>query len=129
MVGYWRLGQFGPEADPTLRNYAREAEIVPDMNAIPAHRHSLGHIALSISSRNAPVLHLADAVLHPILMERPDRTPTVDLLAAHAIATPRLLLDRAAVDKPPVHNFRFPFPGLGHVVPLGKSERWEPVAQ
>jgi glyoxylase-like metal-dependent hydrolase (beta-lactamase superfamily II) len=116
-----------PPIQPHLELLEREVEIVPGIRAIPAPGHTRGHLALSISSGDAQVLHLADAVLHPILMEHPDWTSPFDLLADEAVATRRLLLDRAATDRATVHAFHFPFPGVGHVAPEGAGWRWYPV--
>jgi glyoxylase-like metal-dependent hydrolase (beta-lactamase superfamily II) len=59
----------------------RETEIVPGIHAIPAPGHTPGHMAISISSGQDQVLHIADTVLHPILMEHPDWYRVFDLLA------------------------------------------------
>ena len=56
----------------------REIEIVPGVYAIPAPGHTPGHIALLISSGDQQLLHMADTVLHPILMEHPEWRPSFD---------------------------------------------------
>jgi glyoxylase-like metal-dependent hydrolase (beta-lactamase superfamily II) len=107
---------------------AGESEIVPGVQAIAAPGHTPGHIALSISSGAEQVLHLADTVLHPILMERPEWVPAFDLVPDLAAATKRRLLDRAAADRALALAFHFPpFPSLGHVVPQGNAWRWQPL--
>lgn len=106
----------------------RETEIVPGIRALPAPGHTPGHLALSIASGGEEVLHIADTVLHPILMEHPDWYPVFDLLPEIALATKRQMLERAAVDQALVLAFHFPFPSLGHVVPYQSGWRWEPIA-
>jgi glyoxylase-like metal-dependent hydrolase (beta-lactamase superfamily II) len=69
-----------PQIKPHLELVEGGAEIVPGIRANPASGHSLGHLALSIPA-GAPVLHLSDTVLNPVLMERPDWTSPFDLLA------------------------------------------------
>jgi glyoxylase-like metal-dependent hydrolase (beta-lactamase superfamily II) len=105
----------------------REIEIVPGVFAIPAPGHTPGHMALLIESGNQQLLHLADTVLHPILMEHPEWYPAFDLIPDQAAATKRRLLDRAAVDQSLALAFHFPFPGLGRVVQKGDAWQWQPV--
>jgi glyoxylase-like metal-dependent hydrolase (beta-lactamase superfamily II) len=105
----------------------REIEIVPGVYAIPAPGHTPGHMALLISSGNQQLLHMADTVLHPILMEHPEWYPRFDLLPDQAAATKRNLLDRAAADHVLALAFHFPFPGLGRVLPKGDAWQWQPI--
>jgi glyoxylase-like metal-dependent hydrolase (beta-lactamase superfamily II) len=107
----------------------RETEIVPGIHAIPAPGHTPGHMAISISSGQDQVLHIADTVLHPILMEHPDWYPVFDLLAEQADTTKRQILDRAATDRALVLAFHFPFPSLGHVIQHGKGWQWQPIEE
>jgi glyoxylase-like metal-dependent hydrolase (beta-lactamase superfamily II) len=107
----------------------RETEIVPGIHAILAPGHTPGHMAISISSGQDQMLHIADTVLHPILMEHPDWYPVFDLLAEQAVTTKRQILDRAAADKALVLAFHFPFPGLGHVIQHGKGWQWQPIEE
>ena len=103
-----------------------EIEIVPGIQAIPAPGHTPGHIALLITSGDQQLLHLADTVLHPILVEHPDWYPRVDLLAEQAVATKRRLLDRPAADKLLTFVYHFaPFPSLGYVVAGGAAWQWQ----
>ena len=105
----------------------REVEIVPGVYAIPAPGHTPGHFALLISSGNQQLLHLADTVLRPILMEHSDWYPAFDLLPDQALASKRRLLDRAAADQALALAFHFPFPGLGRVLPKGDAWQWQPI--
>jgi glyoxylase-like metal-dependent hydrolase (beta-lactamase superfamily II) len=107
-----------------------ETEIVPGIYAVPASGHTPGHMALLISSGDEQLLHIADVVLHPILMEHPDWYSRFDLISDQALVTKRRLLDRAAVDKALVFAFHFaPFPSMGHVVHRGDAWQWQPVEQ
>lgn len=105
----------------------REVEIVPGVYAIPAPGHTPGHIALLITSGDQQLLHMADTVLHPILMEHPEWQPSFDLIPDQAAATKRRILDRAAADQALTLAFHFPFPGLGRVVQEGAAWRWQPI--
>lgn len=105
-----------------------ETEIVPGIRAVAAPGHTPGHMALCVSSGADQLLHLADAVLHPLHLEYLDWYPAFDLMRDRAAATKRRLLDRAAAEEALVLAFHFPFPGLGHVVPQGKAWHWQPIA-
>ena len=102
-----------------------EAEIVPGVRVIPAGGHTPGHLAVLVSSGNSQLLHIADTVLHPIHLERPEWRPVFDLDPDRAAATGRRLLDRAAADKTPVMAYHFPFPGLGRVTASATGWTWE----
>jgi glyoxylase-like metal-dependent hydrolase (beta-lactamase superfamily II) len=117
-----------PPLRPQIDLLDRESEIVPGIVAIPAPGHTPGHMALLITSGDEQMLHLADTVLHPILMEYPDWYTRVDLLAAQALTTKRRLLDRAAADHLLTFVYHFaPFPSLGYVAAAGTAWQWQPV--
>ncbi|MDQ3928175.1 MAG: MBL fold metallo-hydrolase, partial [Chloroflexota bacterium] len=116
-----------PPIQAHLELVDHEVEIVPSIRVLPAPGHTPGHIALSISSGEEQLLHIADTVLHPILMEHPDWYAAFDLLPERADETKRTLLDGAASDSALVLAFHFPFPSVGHVVRAREGWRWEPV--
>lgn len=102
-----------------------EEEIVPGVQAISAPGHTPGHIALLISSSNAQLLHMSDAVLNPLHMENPTWRNVFDLNLEDAVSTRQRLLDRAAADKVNVLAYHFPFPGMGRVESKGHAWKWE----
>jgi glyoxylase-like metal-dependent hydrolase (beta-lactamase superfamily II) len=107
----------------------KESEVVPGISLLPVPGHTPGHSAVAISSGNDALLHIADAVLHPLLMEQPTWRTVFDLQQEQAAETRRRLLDRAAADKTMVMAYHFPFPTLGQVVsrPAG-GWHWEAAA-
>jgi glyoxylase-like metal-dependent hydrolase (beta-lactamase superfamily II) len=104
-----------------------ESEMLPGIAAISAPGHTPGHMALAVSSEQAQLLCISDAVLHPIHLERPDWCAAVDLDPGQVEATRHKLLARAATENTLVLAFHFPFPGLGHVVPRADTWRWQPI--
>jgi glyoxylase-like metal-dependent hydrolase (beta-lactamase superfamily II) len=114
-----------PPLKPRMELLESEKEVVPGVHAIPAPGHTPGHIALVISSAKEQVLHIADAVLHPMHLEHPAWRTVFDLNQDDAATTRRQLLDRAAADKVNVLAYHFPFPSLGHVTRTGSAWRWE----
>ena len=105
----------------------RETEIVAGVHAIPAPGHTPGHMGLLISSGDEQALHLADTVLHPIHLERPEWYPLYDLQQEQAASTRRQLLDRAAAENALVLSYHFPFPSLGYLSQKDKGWQWEPI--
>ncbi len=105
-----------------------EAEVVPGIHLLPAPGHTPGHSAVAISSGRDSALHLADAVLHPILMRHPAWRTVFDLEQDRASETRRRLLDRAVTDGIQVMAYHFPFPTLGRVTSCGDGWQWEPAS-
>ena len=104
-----------------------ETEFLPGFQLIPAVGHRRDHIALLIISAGEQLLHLADTVVHPMMLASPGWYSPYDSLPEQAIVTKRRLLDRAAADKTLVFAAHFPFPGLGYVSPKEEGWRWQPV--
>jgi glyoxylase-like metal-dependent hydrolase (beta-lactamase superfamily II) len=116
-----------PPLKPRIELIEKEKEIAPGVFAFPAPGHTPGHIAIVISSAKQQLLHIADAVLHPVHMKYPSWRNVFDLDENDAAATRRKLLDRAAADKCNMLAYHFPFPGLGRVSTSGTGWRWEPM--
>ena len=106
-----------------------EGEIVPGIQALAAPGHTPGHMALSIRSEGAQLLHLVDTVLHPIHMEHPEWVSAVDLLPAATVATRRRLLARAAEEQARVMVYHFPAPGLGTVMAANDEWTWNALKE
>jgi glyoxylase-like metal-dependent hydrolase (beta-lactamase superfamily II) len=104
-----------------------EEEILPGIRILPAPGHTPGHVAVAVSSAGEELLCVVDLVLHPIHLQEPEWLAAVDMLPDQLVATRDTLLGRAAVEKSLVMAFHFPFPGLGHVSPMGVGWQWEPL--
>lgn len=67
---------------PLIRDRVRliesESEILPGIQAVAAPGHSVAHMALAITSGDEQLLHIADAVHHPLHFEHPDWHHEVD---------------------------------------------------
>lgn len=104
-----------------------ETDIVPGICALRAPGHTLGQIALRITSGRAGLLHLADVAHDPIEFEHPDWSPWFEADVALSEASRRKLLALAADENLLVMTSHFAFPGVGHVTREGDGFRWEPV--
>jgi glyoxylase-like metal-dependent hydrolase (beta-lactamase superfamily II) len=114
-----------PQLKGRIELLADEREILPGVRVIPAPGHTPGHVALLISSGKDQMLHLADAILHPLLMEHPEWRNIFDLDEQTAVKTRQQLFDRAAADGIPSLAYHFSFPGLGRVRRQGSAFQWE----
>ncbi len=135
---FWTSDAATTKASPPMVNIARQNleplrdrltfidaafEIVPGISALATPGHTPGHIALSIASEGEQLLHVSDAVLYPLHLERPEWTPVFDTSPEEAAASKRRIFDRAAEEEALVFAHHFPpFPNLGHV--LKKEEGW-----
>lgn len=104
-----------------------ETEIAGGVRTVPAPGHRLGHTAVEFASRGQTLLHLADTVLHPIVVEHPDWRTAYDASQEKIRATRRQLFDRAARSDALVFLSHAPFPGLGRIESAGGAWRWSPL--
>jgi glyoxylase-like metal-dependent hydrolase (beta-lactamase superfamily II) len=104
-----------------------EEEVLPGVLVIPAPGHTPGQLAVRVSSEGESLYCLADVLLHPLHVRRPQWVAAVDVLPTQLVVTRESLLQRAAVEEALVMSFHFPFPGLGRVLPRGDGWEWEPL--
>lgn len=105
----------------------REVEIKPGIRAVSAPGHTPGHIAVSVVSDNAQLLHISDTVLHPIHLEQPDWCSSVAFDPEKVTASRLRLLSKAASEKVLVMATHFSFPGLGYIIQKGEGWKWRPI--
>jgi glyoxylase-like metal-dependent hydrolase (beta-lactamase superfamily II) len=104
-----------------------ETEFLPGFRIVPTPGHRPGHASLIISSAGEHLIHLGDAVGHPILIEHSEWRWKFDASPEQAASDRRQLLDRAADQQALVFGAHFPFPALGHVIRHGEGWRWQPI--
>ncbi|MBZ0291801.1 MAG: MBL fold metallo-hydrolase [Anaerolineae bacterium] len=98
-------------------------EILPGIQAVDAHGHTVGQIALLIESAGERLLHIADVAHHPFQIQHPDWSPRFDSDPLVAAETRQVIFERADREHLPVIAYHFPRPGLGRV----RGQQWEPV--
>ena len=116
-----------PLLESNLRLVDGETEILPGLTMIPAPGHRPGHSVLRLTLGGKHLLHIADAVAHPLLMLHPDWYWVFDSYPDAATQTRRDLLAWAAENKAMLFGSHLPFPGLGTVKPRGNGWLWQPV--
>jgi glyoxylase-like metal-dependent hydrolase (beta-lactamase superfamily II) len=104
-----------------------ETEVLSGIQAIAAPGHTLGQMALAISSEGEQLLCVSDVVLHPIHLEWPEWFAAIDFDPGQVEATRRRIMNRATVDNALVVAFHFPFPGLGRILRKGEAWQWQPI--
>jgi glyoxylase-like metal-dependent hydrolase (beta-lactamase superfamily II) len=104
------------------------SEIVPGVRVVATFGHTPGHMALSMASGGERLLHVSDAVLHPLHLEYPEWTPVFDMLPEQASASKRRIFDLAAEENALVFAHHFPpFPNLGDVRKQEQRWQWQPI--
>jgi glyoxylase-like metal-dependent hydrolase (beta-lactamase superfamily II) len=103
-----------------------EQEFLPGFRLIPAVGHRCDHSVLKVSSSGERLLHISDAVVHPLLMAHQDWYSTYDSDPAQAVATKKRLLDWCASEGALVFGAHFPFPGIGQVQKHHEGWQWHP---
>ncbi len=101
-------------------------EFLQGFQTISAPGHRPGHTALAITSAGEHLLHLADTVGHPILMEHPSWHGYADSRHDQAEKDRVQLLDQAVSQQALVFGSHLPFPGVGRMIPRGEGWHWQP---
>jgi glyoxylase-like metal-dependent hydrolase (beta-lactamase superfamily II) len=140
--GFWTSDAATTKVSVPMANIARQnleplqdrltvidaSEIVAGIRALATPGHTPGHIALSIASDGEQLLHVSDAVLYPLHLEHPERTPVFDVSPEQAAASKHQIFDRAAEEEAVVFAHHFPpFPNLGHVLKKEEGWLWQPI--
>lgn len=113
--------------EPRLVLAGADEAFLPGMQIVPAVGHRHDHVVVKISSQDEQLLHLADAVIHPIFVEQRHWVSTYDVMPDQALTVKKRLLDWAAREEALVFGAHFPFPSLGYVRQGKKGWEWLPV--
>ena len=91
-------------------------EIIPGIAVVAAPGHTLGHMAVMLTSAGESLLHMIDTSVHYIVGTN---EPTWALGIEHdpeaAVATRRKLFGMAVEENLLVAGYHFPFPGIGRM--------------
>lgn len=104
-------------------------EIVTGVQAIATHGHTPGHMAFLIESNGSQLIHFNDSVVSPFVSTaNPDWVFGFDFNPEDAVASRRMILDRAVESGAQVMGYHFPFPGLGYIIADGDNYAYIPAA-
>jgi glyoxylase-like metal-dependent hydrolase (beta-lactamase superfamily II) len=90
-------------------------EFIPGLRLFAAPGHRYDHSILKVTSYDGQLVHIADAIAHPLFMGNRDWYSTYDAHPAQAVETKVKILDMCASENALVFGSHFPFPGLGYV--------------
>jgi glyoxylase-like metal-dependent hydrolase (beta-lactamase superfamily II) len=105
----------------------QEMEIAPGVHVIPAPGHTPGHVVVAVESEGERLLHLVDAVGHPIHLEHPAWAMRLDHDPEMAVRTRHQLLARAEAQRARILAYHFDFPGLGYIQAESDAWKWQPI--
>jgi len=127
--GYW--ANFAHDIVPQLKEYVEviepDEEILPGIKVVDAPGHRDGHIALHIYSEDENLLHVSDAIHHPIFLAYPAWQSDFDEYPELAKQTRSRLFSFAEREQALIFVPHFAYPGLGYLVSEGESWRWQPA--
>jgi glyoxylase-like metal-dependent hydrolase (beta-lactamase superfamily II) len=127
--GYW--AGFAHEVVPPLKDYVDVLEpgeeILPGIVVVEASGHRIGHFALHIFSEDENLLHVADAIHHPVFLAHPGWQSDFDEYPELAKQTRSRLFAFTEGEQSLVFVPHFAYPGLGYLLSEGESWKWRPV--
>ena len=111
----------------TLVDY--DAEFLPGFRLYSAYGHRYDHDVLKIEASGETLIHLADGLLHPVIMADRSWYYTYDVGPEQAIETKERLLEWCVSEEALVFATHFPFPGLGTIQRRDTQWQWHPVGE
>lgn len=110
-----------------LRLVQGETEFLPGLTLVPAPGHRPGHSVVRLTLGGKHLLHIADAIGHPLLMLHPEWHWPFDSAPEQAAETRKLLLRWADENQAMLLGSHLPFPGLGTIKSHETGWQWQPV--
>ena len=116
------------QASGRLQEIAADAEIVPGVRSWATPGHTPGHTSYIVESKGAKMIVTGD-LIHVAAVQFDDPTVTIafDSDGQAAEAARLKVFAQAAKDRTLIAAAHLPFPGIGHVVAVGKVYGYEPV--
>jgi len=102
-------------------------EILPGIQAIASHGHTVGHMSYMITSGGKSLCLTGDIAHHSILLRRPKMGIGFDTDQEAASASRIKMCEMLASQKIPALIFHLPWPGIGHIAKEGEGYRFVPV--
>lgn len=102
-------------------------EFIPGFRLFPAPGHRYDHTILKVSSSDEQLMHISDALAHPLFMGNRDWYSTYDANPTQMVDTKIKLLNMCASENILVFGSHFPFPGLGYVQQGHECWHWQPI--
>jgi glyoxylase-like metal-dependent hydrolase (beta-lactamase superfamily II) len=114
---------------PEITLHEKETEILPGINILNTSGHTPGHSSLIVESESSKLLICGDALLDPqTSLLFPDWIPENDMDPFKAIKSRKKVLSLVTNEKMALLGFHFPFPGVGHIIPMENSYQFLPTS-
>ncbi|HEX6636207.1 MAG TPA: MBL fold metallo-hydrolase, partial [Steroidobacteraceae bacterium] len=115
---------------PKVDAFAPGAELIPGVvKAVEIKGHTPGHSGYRITSGQASLLYVGDAMHHSVVsVQKPEWTISFDGDNATATSSRIALIDELAASGERVYAVHFPFPGIGKFEKRGEGAVWVPEA-
>jgi glyoxylase-like metal-dependent hydrolase (beta-lactamase superfamily II) len=105
-----------------------DAEIIKGIKFVPLPGHTPGQVAVLLESEGQSLIHLSDAVLHPLHMKYPNLGVMFDYEPEQADASKRRICDLVAESNLLAFAHHLPpFPNLGYIEKTSKGWQWLPM--
>jgi glyoxylase-like metal-dependent hydrolase (beta-lactamase superfamily II) len=104
-----------------------EEEFLQGIKFIWAPGHSPYHCVLNITSGTEQLLYVSDLIHHPLQIARPECCVFGDFNHEQAQLTRAKIISQVTITNALIFASHFPFPGLGHIVQMGKGWQWQPI--
>ncbi len=104
-----------------------DEEFIPGFRLLPAPGHRVDHSVLKVTSSDEQLIHISDALVHPLFMGNSEWYSTYDANPIQAIDTKIKLLGMCASENTLVFGSHFPFPGLGYIQQEDEYWKWQPI--
>jgi glyoxylase-like metal-dependent hydrolase (beta-lactamase superfamily II) len=105
-----------------------EAVVAEGITAFPLPGHFPGHLGLRVDSDGERAVLIADAAVHPMLLDQPEKSYAFDHDPALTVATRRALLPELVDQEVLVVCGHYPGGGIGRVVTRNGMVVWEAAA-
>ncbi len=114
------------EATGRLKRVAIDgSEVLPGIRFVPTPGHSIGHAAISISSKGNEAVFGGDVLHHPFELHDPDLTSMFCEFPDAARESRRRLASQLADTGVPYFSSHFPDTSWGRILRDGDAFRWE----
>ncbi len=102
-------------------------EVIPGFMWLPAWGHRPGHTAWLVNASGESLIHVGDAVVHPLLITNSAWEWPHHAHPDQAVRDRHNLLNMAAGTGAVIYGAHFPFPGFGRVQKDGLNWSWMPL--
>ena len=102
-------------------------EFIPGLRLFAAPGHRYDHSILEVTSSDEQLMHISDALAHPLFMGNRDWYSTYDANPKQTVETKIKLQNMCASENTLVFGSHFPFPGLGYVQQGHECWKWQPI--